>query len=200
MNRTVMFVLLLSALSCGRSSFFPLKRSNEWRFSGIIGALRISAGPDSTDGIYTLTYFDSLGTPLWNEGILPVNEQILWKSFEPIVPGENLMKFAPPLPLLTDVPGPGLVEALQIMSGPDTVSIQISEMVYEYDLERADPVTVPAGSYAHCLILRTQIRYLETVTAPLLAGENTWWYARGVGPVKYELPGGSGELISFRLH
>ena len=59
--------------------------------------------------------------------------------------------------------------------------------------------SVPAAKFPACIKIRSAYTYIDTTSNPLISGEASRWFARGVGIVKYQMPNGIGELLEAKL-
>ena len=178
--------------------YFPIQPGNTWQFSGSISKIEISV-ESSKDNEFQMIYYDTLNTALWAERYVLQDSQIYWKTFEPNIELFPRISFSPPLPY---APISDKLEFSTNMLSTETQtdsSVRRSQIRIDYQIKRVESVMTPAAIFKDCLMMKISISYLDVTASPVFAGEHVWWYAKGVGPIKYELPSAEGELLSYNV-
>lgn len=183
--------------------YFPLAEGNQWHFSGDLQVLTIKEIKQTGKSLQaTAVFSDTLFTPLWREIYHLEDGQLQWTNFEPATQLLPKVTFEPPLPA---APFSVLVGDVRIING---VEVRIDStgaprrvpITVEYRIDAVENVETPVGSFENCIKLTSEFQYPSADDHPLFIGRHIWWFAKSVGPVKYELPSSSGELIGFKLH
>ncbi|RPI02016.1 MAG: hypothetical protein EHM72_05205 [Calditrichaeota bacterium] len=156
----------------------------------------IKSGGEET---VTLSFVDSLQVVLWKEKYKIVKNQLRWYSFEPqstLLPQVN---FDPPLLFapFSDESGE-LMRIISIETQTDTVKTE-NEITVDYQIQNIEDVKTQAGIFPDCIKMKLTFTYPQSVQRPLFVGEHYWWFAPGIGPVKYDLPTAFGELIEMNV-
>lgn len=178
--------------------YFPVHDGNTWHFSGSISKIEISA-QHSKNNEFQMIYFDTLKIPLWHETHILQDSQIYWKTFEPNLKLFPDITFSPPLPY---APMSQRLEFSTNMMSTETQMDTLarrSQIRVEYHVNRIETIETPAATFKNCLRMKTNVTYMDVTASPVFAGEHIWWYAKDVGPIKYELPSAEGELLDYHI-
>lgn len=174
---------------------------NEYHYSGV--SMKVSV--DSTRKVeggweFTVVYRDSSGAPLIREVYLKKAKNIWWKEFDASELGWPRLTFDPPIiasPFSDQAGRIHIHEGYEIRRDARMTKLRIR---VESVIEGLEDVRVSAGSFPACLHEKVTYSYLDSTDTPFLGGEAHWWFARGVGAVKFRMPDGSGELLSAKIH
>ena len=198
-------VFFLLNFNCGESHFqplyyFPIKTGHSWTFDGDIYKMEILEIPNQPgDKIVTFAYYDTLSTILWKEEYTLLKNQIFLQSFEPSLSVLPTVTFEPALPF---APISGKVGQKQLIKSIETQTdtlVHTTAIEVEYLIESIEDVKVPAGTFLDCIKMKINFLYPPTPYRPLFFGEQYWWFAPLIGPVKYDLPSAQGELVSMNV-
>ncbi|MDZ7724930.1 MAG: hypothetical protein U5R06_19505 [candidate division KSB1 bacterium] len=178
--------------------YFPVHDGNTWEFSGSISKILMT---ETGNGIQTfqLIYYDTLDTALWSETHVLQDSQLYWKTFEPNLPLFPRIMFSPPLPYAPMSERMEFSTSMVFTETQTDSATRRSQIRIDYNINRIETVITPAGTFHNCLRMKIAVTYLDVAASPVFAGEHVWWYARGVGPVKYELPSAEGELLEYTI-
>jgi hypothetical protein len=183
------------------TSYFPVQAGNTWIFDGDISKMEITAITDGTLGrVVSMSFYDSTDVFLWLEKYIHLKDQLYFESFEPQTIILPKVLFDPALPLAPFSSKPGHKISLE---GKEThVDSVRSEMqiLVTYEIEAIEDVIVPAGEFHNCIKMKINVEYTQFALRPFFIGEQYWWYAPMVGPVKYDLPSAYGELAEVKLN
>ncbi|MDZ7314632.1 MAG: hypothetical protein ONA69_03440 [candidate division KSB1 bacterium] len=183
--------------------YFPLAEGNQWLFSGDLQVLTIKEIKHIEKSLQaTAVFSDTLLTPLWRETYLLKDGQLQWTDFEPATQILPKVTFEPPLPA---APFSVLVGDVRKITGVEiridsTGATKRVPITVEYRINAVENVETPVGSFENCIKMTSEFQYPSADDHPLFVDRHIWWFAKSVGPVKYELPSSSGELIGFKLH
>jgi len=203
----VIFVFIIASLSCSSEEtqffplhYFPVSEDNSWSFSGSISQIKIkSVKEEKNTKLVTLNYTDSLSILLWQEDYEIKDEHMYWKNFEPSVLLIPDISFEPPLPITPFSKKMGATKRLTTTEmQKDSLTRECSVQV-DYEIMAVETVTTPAGTFSDCIKVKMSFKYLEMTATPYFLGDHIWWYAEGVGPVRYELPTEEGELVDIHI-
>jgi len=182
--------------------YFPIKTGHSWVFNGEIHKLEIvDVSQDVGDKIVTFAYYDSLSTLLWNEQYNLIKNQIYLRSFEPrtkVLPSISFEPALPFAPISAKVGHKMQRESIETQTDSDSLEHTMAILV-EYLVEAVEDVKVPAGTFLDCVKMKINIIYPPSPYRPYFIGEQYWWFAPLVGPVKYDLPSARGELVSMKV-
>ncbi|MFH2035736.1 MAG: hypothetical protein ABIJ45_04980 [Candidatus Zixiibacteriota bacterium] len=214
MNRTVsrlgflIFIFILFIISGGCikeidrpvkidfTNYFPLN-VDDWRqFSGPLGKSIVTA---QTNEIYTFSYFDSL------------DQLIGWKDFVQCESGtylKNIISISPDLPSVfyepafrfspwSNIIGDTLFQTSTEIS-LDSNNSHLNVMV-GYEIAEIGMVSCPAGTFPNCIKVEIDYTAPDETENKVYDGTTVWWFAPGIGVVKYEAFGTSGELLSAKI-
>ncbi|MDZ7369633.1 MAG: hypothetical protein ONB12_00505 [candidate division KSB1 bacterium] len=183
--------------------YFPLAEGNQWLFSGDLQVLTIKEIKHMGKSLQaTAVFSDTLLTPLWRETYRLENGQLQWTDFEPATQLLPKVTFEPPL---SAAPFSAIVGDVRKINGVEvridsTGATKRVPITVEYRIDAVENVETPVGSFENCIKVTSEFQYPSADDYPLFVGRHIWWFAKSVGPVKYELPSSSGELIGFKLH
>ena len=183
------------------TDYFPVQAGNTWIFDGDISKMEITAITDGTLGrVVSMSFYDSTDVFLWLEKYIHLKDQLYFESFEPRTIILPKVLFDPALPLAPFSSKPG---HKIILEGKEThIDSVRSEMqiLVTYEIEAIEDVIVPAGKFYNCIKMKINVEYTQFALRPFFIGEQYWWYAPMVGPVKYDLPSAYGELVEVKLN
>ncbi|MBN1466190.1 hypothetical protein JXA02_10530 [candidate division KSB1 bacterium] len=205
--RTIILLGLFVLLSCRDESdrfqpvlYFPVESGHSWTFNGEIYRMDIVAMSEGVgDQIVTFAYYDSLATLLWQEKYSLLRSQIYLNSFEPAIRVLPSIYFEPPLPFAPISAKVGQKMSLKSIETQTDTLVHTTEIKVEYVIEAIEDVRVPAGTFPNCIKMKINFLYPPTPYRPFFIGEQYWWFAPHVGPVKYDLPSARGELVSMNV-
>jgi len=198
--------VLLAGCSNGRNkhnpiTYFPVQPGNTWIFDGDIHKMEITAITAKEDNkLVTMSVYDSLDVFLWKEKYIQIKDQLYLEAFEPgtfILPK---VQFDPALPVAPFSAKPGHKIVLE---GKETHIDSVKnemQILVTFEIESIEDVIVPAGTFRNCIKMKINIEYTQFTLEPFFIGEQYWWFAPLVGPVKYDLPSAYGELAEVKLH
>ena len=177
-------------------SYFPVQQGNTWLFNGGIHKMHISEiVKDQGEQHVTFTYSDTSDVVLWKETYRLRKNQLYWQSFTPNTPVLPQVSFDPPLPFAPVATKEGhtlVLESIETQS--DTVK-RMTKITVEYEILSVEDVKVPAGTFLNCIKMKINVQYPQSVRRPFFIGEQYWWFAPMMGPIKYDLPSAVGELV-----
>ncbi len=181
-------------------TYFPLEKDAVWVFSGDLNTMKVTHVESGVHGRqWMVTFYDSLGLPLWSETYRSHGGQIYWTAFSPQTTLLPQITFDPPLyaaPFSDVVGETRTIESVEHRVGPvEDGAVPIS---VEYHIMGLEDVQVPAGLYHRCIKMKVHFTYPDSIKRPYFVGDHYYWYAPDVGPVKYDLPTSYGELLSHR--
>ena len=209
--RIILFALLLyilASLTCtGRrnkhhpTDYFPVQPGNTWVFDGDIAKMEITAISEGTSGkLVTMSFYDTLDVFLWREKYLHIKDQLYFEAFEPRALILPKVTFDPALPLAPISSKPGHKIKLEGKeTHVDSTNAEMQTLV-TYEIEAVEDVIVPAGEFRNCIKMKITVEYTQFALRPFFIGEQYWWFAPMVGPVKYDLPSAYGELAQVKLN
>ena len=179
--------------------YFPIHEGNSWVFNGEIYKMEIT---DITkhvgDKILTFTYYDSLDVELWSEKYSLLKNQIFLQSFEPATKLLPTVTFEPALPFAPPSRKLGYKSSYECLETHTLDTLVTTNPVHiDYVVEAVEDVRVPAGTFLNCIKMKISIKYPQSVKRPYFIGDQYWWFAPLVGPVKYDLPSAVGELVEL---
>ncbi len=181
------------------TDYFPIHPGYKWVFNGEIYKMQITdVSKEVGDKLVTFTYYDSLDVELWEEQYNLIKGQIYLHAYEPKTKLLPTVSFDPPLPFApysTKVGQSDNVECIETQV-LDTL-ITTNQITVDYLIEAIEDVEVPAGHFLNCIRMKINVKYPQNSTRPFFIGDQYWWFAPRVGPVKYDLPTASGELIEM---
>lgn len=182
------------------ADYYPLKKDYTWVYSGHTSKVSITDENILASGTqFTLTYYDSLGEESWQEVFIQNEDGIFWRTFKSHLTQPLIVNFNPPLPVTPTSDKIGDVKRLESTetrndSAKTTLGIRI-----ENEIDAIEDVTVAAGKFSNCIRVKMTIMYTQPTERPWFAGTSYWWFARGVGPVKFLTTATSGELEGATL-
>lgn len=181
-------------------AYFPVQVGNTWIFKGDIPKMEITSNLPGEQGDYiTMSCYDSGNVLLWKEKYQHLKDQLYFESFEPNSSILPRVIFDPALPLAPFSSKPGHKIVLE---GKETHLDSIkseTQIVVTYEIENIEDVTVPAGTFRNCIKMKINVKYQQFAVKPFFIGDQYWWFAPMVGPVKYDLPSAYGELTELKL-
>jgi hypothetical protein len=200
----MLFFLLLISLNCKKRfqgiDYYPLKMGNSYDYSGSMGKSEVTNEVgDGKEKVYTISFYDQKGKTAWTEEFVAKEGRVFLRSFNPAKPVMPSFSFFPPLPFTPVSNKMGDTEAFQISEYHADSSVVNLKVKVDYAIEGIEDLSVPAGNFKRCIKMRMTYSYLDTTSFKFMEGDSRWWYAKGVGMVKYQFMGGSGELLSARI-
>ena len=201
-KKFILFGVLL-ILACSKefisSDYYPMEKEFTWTFTGSISQIKVTEEDKVASGRnLTVTFFDSLKNKSWEEGYIERDQRLYWHTFKPASPLLPTITFDPALPITPISEKRGEKEIVEATETRYDSTTTTSRIRVEYEVEDIGDIEVPAGKF-RSLRLKMTILYLDDDVQPLLAGTSYWWYARGIGPVKYLTPSAEGELEGAML-
>lgn len=201
---TFIIVFGLSVIRCGDQfepvTYFPTEKGNSWIYDGRLREIKvIDQNKIGRQQHYIIAFMDSSGEILWREIYYQRNKALYWKALETdalVIPS---MSFEPPLPVapfsnrLGQVMTLNAVEKRQV---PTSESVHVSLF---YEIESIEECTVPAGTFSNCVKVHMHYNYIDKNVIPYLQGHSYFWYANGVGLIKFILPSAHGELVRAKI-
>ncbi len=179
------------------NSFAP---GNEYRYAGMSMKMSVDSTWEADGGWeYLVMYRDSSNAPLIREVYLKKAKNIWWKEFDASQLGWPRITFDPPIIASPFSGKAGQIhthEGYEIREDARKTRLRIR---VDCVMEGIEDVQVPAGSFLACLREKVTYTYIDSTDTPYLAGEARWWFARGVGAVKFQMPEGDGELLSAKI-
>ncbi|MEE9225094.1 MAG: hypothetical protein V3U68_02730 [Bacteroidota bacterium] len=179
--------------SFDRLSYFPHVAGTSWTFSGPYGLVVLTDSPGDSFSEFHVDFVGDSRVPRLRETFVVSGDQIYWRDYD--LPNLPLIRFDPPLPLLPSSLRVGdslVVDSNEQWRDSVGTSFAIRSVVTVVGQE---DVTVPAGDFEDCIRVRQAILY-EDRSVPHLFTWIEFWYAEGIGWVKYDSQAGSGELLS----
>lgn len=154
---------------------------------------------NASEETVTLSFVDSLQVVLWKEKYKIIKNQMRWYSFEPQSMFLPQVNFDPPLLFapFSDESGE-LMRIVSIETQTDTIKIE-NEVTVDYQIQNIEDVKTQAGIFPDCIKMKLTFTYPLSAQRPLFVGEHYWWFAPGIGPVKYDLPTAFGELVEMNV-
>ncbi|NOY59671.1 MAG: hypothetical protein GXO75_12195 [Calditrichaeota bacterium] len=199
------FVLLAAFLArCSKefssTDYYPMKKDYTWVYSGHTSKIRITDENDLAGGTqFTLTYYDSLGEESWQEVFVQKENGLYWRSFISRITLPANITFNPPLPITPMSEKIGAVERVESTESRNDSTTTTLRIRVENEIDAIEDVVVAAGKFSNCIRVKMTIIYTEPTERPLFAGTSYWWFARGVGPVKFLTAATGGELEGATL-
>lgn len=202
----IVLILMLFFMDCSTrrnrfkpTDYFPVQSGYKWIFNGEIHTLEITdVSSRAGDKIVTFGYFDSLNVKLWQEKYSLLKGQLFLQSFEPETDLLPQVSFEPALPFAPFSKKVGESKPFECIETQilDTL-ITTTQIDVDYLIESIEDVRVPAGHFLNCIKVKINVRYPQTAKTPYFIGDQYWWFAPRLGPVKYDLPTAHGELIEM---
>ncbi len=197
----VLFLLVQCAPKHKPDFYFPLSKGNEWTFSGNIKKIIVNKIDKDKNGklVFTLIYHDSTNTPLWEEELVKNKNQLFWSVFDPQIGLLPKTSFSPPIPVtpFSDKIGEHL-DFTSIESRNDSLNTEL-EISLAYEIDAIEDIKTPAGTFLQCIKMRTTFSYTSPTLKPMFAGISFWWFAKGIGPVRYYNANGHGDLLAATI-
>ncbi len=191
----------LGMSSCSRefksADYWPVESGAYWEYDSPIKRIEVSDASGSPgERVMTLSYMDSSGMILWRESIVTKQQGLFWQTMTTPTGTWPEIQFNPPLPITPQSDQP---EALYTVyghekRGQDSLLIHVT-----FQIDGFETVETPAGSFTDCLKMSMNYNYNSTSMPPLLAGRSVFWFARGIGLVRFQLPSGQGSLTRYSL-
>ena len=200
----IFFFLLIISLDCEKrfqgTDYYPLKMGNNYEYSGSMGKSAVTNEiGDEKEKVYVISFYDQTGNIAWTEEFVAKEGKVFLRSFNPAKPVMPTFSFFPPLPFTPVSNKVGDKEVFQISEYHADSSVVNLRVKVDYAIEGIEDLSVPAGNFKKCIKMRITYTYLDTTSFKFMEGDNWWWYAKGVGMVKYQVMGGSGELLSAKI-
>lgn len=214
-SQWICILFLVFAMNCGthpsryrlsgeeRLSYFPVVLGTTWTFSGPYGRVvlvdsstQLREGRGDVPSEFRLVFNEDYSGPRLQETFVVSEDQIYWTGF--ILPNLPTIRFDPPLPLLPPSSQVGdslVVDAEEQWRDSVEYSFAVRSVVTVVAVE---DVSVPAGNFEECIRVRQAIFY-EDSSVPHLFTSIEFWYAQGIGWVKYDSEVGSGELLTAMI-
>jgi len=200
----VLVLLLVVAFSlvagCAKKfrsqEYLPLRDGYAWTFNGLVKRREVVGIKDlgiSTD--FMVASYDTTGALVWQDVLRESEESIYWESFKPGIGVLPQVSFQPPIPFSPFSDKLGAKKAMTVTLVQQDSVISYYNVSVNYEIDSLDPVTVPAGHFENCIRVHFNIQYLQPVPRPYFAGDYFLWFAKGVGLVKYIMPGDRGDLV-----
>jgi len=199
-----MAAIWFASLSCSvpfvPQNYFPVQQNNRWVFNGPLKTLLITEQEEAAPVLlFRIASVDSQDTPISWLHCRQAKDAVEWTAFEPF---QNLLptfRFDPPLlltPFSDQIGAKKIVQGIEICENSATTACRVRVI---YAIDSIEAVRVPAGDFPECIKMRMSILYLETPERHFLANDVIWWFARDVGPVRYSMISGQGELQSAKV-
>lgn len=204
----LLLLLIVSSFTCTNrrnkhkpTTYYPVQAGNTWKFNGDISKMEITSITEGTTGkIVAMSFYDTTDVFLWREKYLYLKDQLYFESFEPHTTILPKVLFDPALPL---APFSSKLGNKIVLEGKETHVDSVKsdmQILVTYEIEAIEDVLVPAGEFKNCIKMRINIEYTQFALRPFFIGEQFWWFAPMVGPVKYDLPSAYGELAEVKLN
>ncbi len=197
-------LIILLFFDCSKDNstleFFPMKKNNVWNYSGAMAKIQvIEEKKENNKTNYILVYFDSLGIPIWKEKHVKIDDKLYWVTFSPQSPFIPEINFDPPLPSSPFSTKLGDKKTIESEETRIDTTVTTAIINVQYEIESIENVELPVGFFPQCIKLKMTISYPEMVEKPYMEGTSYFWFARGIGPVSYILPSGSGNILSAKI-
>jgi hypothetical protein len=201
-NFLTLSLLLMLVAGCGKNKFntsdyVTYQPGNTYTYTGPM-VVAIDSALTTPEGVeYIIKDVDANGQVLSREVYLKKGGQCYWKEFDGGGMGIPRFQFDPPVlasPFSNQVGAKYTGEGVEIRADG-------TRLRYRLDAEvmAVEEVDVPAAKFPACIKIRSAYTYIDTTSNPLISGEASRWFARGVGIVKYQMPNGIGELLEAKL-
>jgi hypothetical protein len=203
MNKILTLSLLLMLLAgCGKNKFNPgdyvtFQPGNTYTYTGPM-TVAVDSALTTPEGVeYIIKDVDGEGQVLSREVYLKKGGQSWWKEFDG--GGMGIPRFQFDAPVLAS-PFSNRVGAKYSGEGVE-IRADGTRLRYRLDaeVEAIEDVEVPAAKFPACIKIRSAYTYLDTTSNPLISGEASRWFARGVGIVKFQMSSGIGELLEAKV-
>jgi hypothetical protein len=195
-------LLLILLAGCGKNKFkaddyVSFQTGNSYTYTGPM-IVAIDSAVTTSQGVeFIIKDVDANGQVLSREVYLKKNGQSWWKEFDGAGMGVPRFQFDPPVmasPFSDKVGAKYTGEGVEIRQDGTRLRFRL-----EAEIEAVEDVEVPAAKFPACIKVRSAYTYLDTTSSPLISGEASRWFARGVGIVKYQMPNGIGELLEAKV-
>lgn len=208
MKKIFTAVLLLALLAgCSKkkfdgSEYVSYQPGNAYTFTGPM-AIVVDSAKATPEGVEYIVYdVEQGGQPLSREVYLKKNGQSYWKEFDGAGMGVQRFNFEPPIlasPFSDKIGDKFATDGVELRQDSTRLRFHL-----EAEVLAVEDVTVPAAFFPKCVKIRSKYTYLDTTSTPLMSGEMSRWYARGVGLVKYQAATDTagknvGELLSAKI-
>jgi hypothetical protein len=120
-------------------------------------------------------------------GVQLVKERLLLSSLDGSSMGYGSIRFDPPIPILPNSLNVGDSQTWETMETHYGDSNQRYKVRIRTTVLESSPVEAAYATFDDVLRIGIDYAYEDPSTTPFLAGESEWWFARGVGIIRYEL-------------
>ncbi len=199
--RMIALLSLTALLSCSRefksTEYWPMNGGAWWEYNSPLHRMEVTDVTETPEcRVLTLTCLDSSQMVLWRESIETRPQGLFWQGLT--TPGGYWpeIRFDPPLPLTPQSDQPEAIYTFYGLErrGDDSIYVHVT-----FQIDGYETVETQAGSFSDCLKMSMKYDYSGTFLPPLLAGRSVFWFARGVGLVRFQMPSGQGRLTRYSL-
>jgi hypothetical protein len=190
-------LVFLMLTGCGQQKFNPgdylsYQIGNNYTYTGPM-TVSVDTAIATSEGVeYVMFDFDQDGKPLSKEVYLKKEGKAFWKGFDGGGMNIPIFKFEPPIlasPFSNKVGEKYSAEGTEIRQDGSRLRFQLNAEVMA-----VEEVKVPAGTFKDCLKIKSAYQYLDTTSSPLISGEASRWYAKGVGIVKIQMTNSANQV------
>jgi len=206
MKRLSIFVLLgVLWAGCTQQEFngalySSFRQGNEYVYSHAHLKSVVQSEKETPEGIeYVVVSLDSAGNELMREVYIKQGNRLLWKELDGTAMGMLRYSYDPPLWAVPFSDQMGKTDSYVSQEARSDAQKTRLRIRVDTVIENIEAVRVAAGNFPACIKVKSTITYLDSTSSPFIQGDARWWYARGMGVVKYQTPEGDGELVSAKI-
>jgi len=203
--RFIGLIIIVSALGCSRKpfkglSYISFREGNQYQYSGMPIRWEVQRSMKTPRGLeLALIGRDSLGNELMKQHYLRQNGRLLWTGVDSEALGMVKFSFEPGLwacPFSDNIGQTLSYTSEEHRSDPNGTRLRIR---VDSAIEAVEDVLTQAGLFEKCIKVSATVVYLDSTISPFFSGEAVWWYAKGVGVVKSQMPEGESELVFAKI-
>jgi hypothetical protein len=205
MKKIIYFLLpIISLFHCGEDfnsqNYFPLDENYMWTFSGPLRGIKVTLKESVARGEkFTVVYSDTLGAPSWEEEYVKKNNRIYLKSYKSFSKFIPTATFEPPIPITPISENRSEIEVFESTVTHYDTAVASFKILVENVIEEIETIEAPAGQFDQCIRMKVTISYEDPPPLPLFAETSYWWFAKGIGPVKYSTATDEGIIQNASL-
>ena len=199
------FLIILGLFGCSRKpfkglSYVSFREGNQYQYSGMPIRWEAQRNMKTPRGwAFALIGRDSLGNELMQQYYLRQNGKLLWTGVDGQALGMVKFGFEPGLwacPFSDKIGQTLSYTNEEHRSDPAGTRLRLR---VDSIIDAVEDIQTAAGNFEKCIKVRATVVYLDSTTSPFFSGEAVWWYAKGVGVVKSQMPEGDSELVFARI-
>jgi len=186
----LLFVASVMLLGCGRKrldqEYVAFRLHSRWEFAGEIRSIEVIEESSNEDTDYVVQVATrSQRTLLAN--VSDIQGRLRLAGLDASSLGHVRIRFDPPIPILPQKLQVGDTEqweAVEVREGDASWHCRVR---LQTTILKPLPVAAYNSTFEDIIRVRVDYAYEEPSITPFLASESEWWFARGVGIVRYQL-------------